>query len=98
VKCLEINFSHEVFLEGVLNLIEPTEELILREHFKVGKFNFEKFLETSKSLACKSLKLHMNSFNSIDFYYFNLMPIKSKTIFSRMLEGVFSKEQITDLT
>lgn len=43
VKTLEINFSHEAFLDGVLSLVEPTEELILRENFKVGKFNMEKF-------------------------------------------------------
>ena len=92
VKTLEINFSHEAFLEGVLTLIEPTEELILREHFKVGRFNLEKFHQTSENLACKTLKLHMNTINSIDFYYFNLIPIHCKTIFSRMLEGAFSKE------
>ena len=56
VKTLEINFSHEAFLEGVLSLIEPTEKLIVRENVKVGKFNIEKFLKTSSEvLICKEL-------------------------------------------
>ncbi len=56
VKTLEINFSHEAFLEGVLSLIEPTEKLIFRENVKVGRFNIEKFVKTSSEvLICKEL-------------------------------------------
>lgn len=62
----------------------------MRENVKVGRFNLEKFIKTAENQICKTIKLHMNAFTSMDLYYFNMIPIENKTIFSRTLEGSFS--------
>ncbi len=96
---MEINFSNEPFLEGVLQRVEAREELIIRESGKAGNFNLEKFVKTCEELVtCNVLRLHINSLTSLGLYYFKHIPIFQKTIFTRSLEGAFSSTQIQELT